>query len=433
MPPLAWSAASVLGDGPVPIDARAQLAVNTAGDAVAVWTQRIDNRPAVVGSSYRAGTWSAPQVIRASIGDATEPRVGIDDDGHAVVAWRDSDTDGQLGQTHAMWSARGTRQADGSIRWTAGFKLPASAEALDNFALRMSPAGTAVLAWREFRPAVLDLPAQRNLVVAEGDGTTWSVPLAVETADGDVDHPALAVGAGGAAVLAWEQASDSGAAQVLVSRRAAASSWSPPRLLSVTGGSNAILSTSPRVAVAGDGRALVVWQQNQGPLRSLWSSTGTAGGSWSAGLGITASDEARQFNEPVLAMNAAGRALLAWGDARSSWNQIFVRGYDAGSGTWGDEQQASTDELLQNTEQQIAIDAQGRATLVWRGSSANPHVFARTLDSAARWVGATRRIDGPAEQSSYDPQIAVDGSGRLLSVWSQFSGSVGKVWKAAAQ
>lgn len=432
MPAPTWAAASLLASGPVPIDARPQLAVNAAGDAVVVWSQLVEGRYGVLGSSFHAGAWSLPQVIRASIGDATVPLVGIDGAGHAVVAWRDSDTDGQPGQTHAMWSARGTRLGDGSLRWTAGFKLPATQEALDGHALAVAPDGTAVLAWREFRPAVADLPAQRNLVVAEGDGTLWSPAVAVESADGDVDHPAIAMGAGSATVLAWEQASDSGAPQVLASRRSAASTWSLPQLLSVDGGRSTVLSSRPCVAVAADGRALVVWQQNEGTLRSLWSSAGAAGGAWSAGVGITAQGVARQFDDPALAMNAAGQAVLAWGDATSSFSQVFVRGYDIASGSWGTEQQASTDSLLQHTEQRVAIDAQGRATVVWRGSSANPHAFARSLDSAARWLGAPVRIDSPADDASFNPQVAVDGTGTLITVWTQFSGSVGKVWKATA-
>lgn len=432
MPAPTWSAASLLGVGPVPIDARPQLAVNAAGDAVVVWSQLVAGRYAVFGSSFHAGAWSMPQQIRASIGDAVVPLVGIDTAGNAVVAWRDSDSDGTPGQTHAMWSARGTRMGDGSIAWTAGFKLPASREALDGYALAMSPTGLAVLAWREFRPAVADLPAQRNLVVAEGDGTTWSPVGLVESADGDVDHPAIAVGTGGNTVLAWEQASDSGAPQVLASRRLGAATWSLPQVLSVDGGRPSVLASLPRVAVAADGRAFVVWQQNEGMLRSLWSSAGAAGAAWSAGSGLTEQGVARQFNEPVLAMNPAGQAVLAWGDARSSFSQVFVRRYDTATGSWGSEQQASIDSLLQHTEQRVAIDGQGRTTVVWRGSSANPHAFARSLDSASRWLDSPVRIDSPVGDASFDPQVAVDGAGTLITVWTQFSGGVGQVWKATA-
>ena len=296
----------------------------------------------------------------------------------------------------------------------------------------MSPTGLAVLAWREFRPAVADLPAQRNLVVAEGDGTTWSPVGLVESADGDVDHPAIAVGTGGNTVLAWEQASDSGAPQVLASRRLGAATWSLPQVLSVDGGRPSVLASLPRVAVAADGRAFVVWQQNEGMLRSLWSSAGAAGGVWSAGSGLTEQGVARQFNEPVLAMNPAGQAVLAWGDARSSFSQVFVRRYDTATGSWGSEQQASIDSLLQHTEQRVAIDGQGRTTVVWRGSSANPHAFARSLDSASRWLDSPVRIDSPVGDASFDPQVAVDGAGTLITVWTQFSGGVGQVWKATA-
>jgi len=42
------------------------------------------------------------------------------------------------------------------------------------------------------------------------------------------------------------------------------------------------------------------------------------------------------------------------------------------------------------------------------------------------------RIDSPVDDASFDPQVAVDGAGTLFTVWTQFRGSVGQVWKATA-
>ena len=57
-------------------------------------------------------------------------------------------------------------------------------------------------------------------------------------------------------------------------------------------------------------------------------------------------------------------AAITRGDARSSFSQVFVRRYDTATGSWGSEQQASIDSLLQHTEQHIAIDGQGRSYLI---------------------------------------------------------------------
>jgi hypothetical protein len=432
-PPVAgspWEPQTALAAGPVELVGQ-QLTVNAAGDAVAVWVQPqpVNGRPSIWGAGFHPGSgWSVPQLLRASQGDALVPRVGIDAAGNAVVVWRDSAPTGVVGQRYAMWSARAVRAVDGAVSWSAAVKLPSNLDAQENYSLAVSPSGIAVLAWREYFPAGRDTSATVNLAVTEGDGLIWSLPAYPEFSDGTIDHPVIAFGAAGDAAMAWEQSSDSGISQVLASRRAGAGIWVLPQLLTVSGGNPAVLSYDPRVAVAGDGKALVVWQQYEGSTRQLWSSTSASGGAWVAGAALTAAGVVRRFLETALTMNAAGQAVLAWGDVSTSYQQVWTRRYSAVTGSWAsNEVQISSDGLLNNSEQQVAMDSLGRATVVWRGSPANPHVFARSSDSNGSWPGMPQRIDegpGSTSDSTYQPQLGVDGSGNLLAIWSRCLGPV---------
>jgi hypothetical protein len=333
-----------------------------------------------------------------------------------------------------MWSVRGTRAADGSVAWSGGVKLPANRDVLESYSLAVSPTGVAVLAWREYFPATgADGIITRNLAVAEGDGATWSVPVYPESADGDVDKPVLSFGTTGDAVLAWEQISDTGLSKVLASRRLGAGVWTPPHLLTDSGGSATSVSYDPRVVASGDGKTLVVWQQYEGSTRQLWSVVGAADGSWAASGALTPAGVVRRFNDVALTMNAAGQAMLAWGDVSTSYSQVWTRRFSTTAGWAASELQASTEELLNNGEQQLALDAQGRATLVWRGSSANPHVFARSSDGNGNWLGQPQRIDEAGSDTTYTPQVGVDGNGNWLAVWYQFTGSDGRLRASSAK
>lgn len=70
--------------------------------------------------------------------------------------------------------------------------------------------------------------------------------------------------------------------------------------------------------------------------------------------------------------------------------------------------------------------------MVWRGSAANPHVFSRTLVGTAGWLGEPARIDDGTDDTRYAPQVAANGASTLLSVWTQFTGGLGRIWKAVA-
>jgi len=83
------------------------LAFDQAGNAIAVWTQRVDNPfsgvVTVWANRYTNGTgWGTATVIQdQATGDAMVPSVAVNAGGEAIVAW------GQLDGSHAnVWANR---------------------------------------------------------------------------------------------------------------------------------------------------------------------------------------------------------------------------------------------------------------------------------------------------------------------------------------
>jgi hypothetical protein len=93
-----FSRTSLTWSTPVPLEASAQhaywpaVAIDAAGNAQAVWIQKIDGTEAVE-SGYTArlnaatGTWSAPELFEQTANAVSFPQVGMDAAGRAVIAW----------------------------------------------------------------------------------------------------------------------------------------------------------------------------------------------------------------------------------------------------------------------------------------------------------------------------------------------------------
>jgi hypothetical protein len=96
-----WSAPVAL-TGPLPVAPGPQIAVDPAGNAVAVW-RRLDGTRNVVQAATRAagGTWQQPVDISAADADAVLPQVAMDPRGATVVVWLRADGDHDVVQSAA--------------------------------------------------------------------------------------------------------------------------------------------------------------------------------------------------------------------------------------------------------------------------------------------------------------------------------------------
>jgi len=111
-----WSAEELVEGYPLQMgsDFYPQVAVDPAGNALAVWNAYSQTGAAVFSSYYTVGDgWDASVRIDLSIWYVRPPRVGIDDDGDGVAAWHQSTTSGSgvfanryapdLGEDHAAF------------------------------------------------------------------------------------------------------------------------------------------------------------------------------------------------------------------------------------------------------------------------------------------------------------------------------------------
>lgn len=230
----AWAAPTLLS-GAGTGAALADLAVNDAGAALAVWQEGAPGNPLAVAAAYRPAhaNWQPQQTVSAPNGRATwNPKPGLDVAGNAAVGYLDG---------NSMVVA--TRPAAGD--WGAPL-LVSGAQSVYYPSLAMNAAGDLVAAW-----LALDASNVGSVWASEAAaGAAWSAPLRLSARAESADWPSAAFAADGTlAVVGW---TDNNSNIAKASVRTAAWAWKRSNL-----GSGYWSGTVP--VAAGGGAAVAGW------------------------------------------------------------------------------------------------------------------------------------------------------------------------------
>jgi Immunoglobulin I-set domain len=217
-----------------------------------------------------------------------------------------------------------------------------------------------------------------------------------------------------------------------------------PQNVSVTEGQNAQLS----VTVSGTPTPTLQWQlstDNGGTWGNINAATGTtydivapalASNGRQFRVAATNSAGTVNSNAAVLTVTAAPPVGKSWqapvqiggdlaggvqiavnaqGEAMAVWSQglvVMARRYTVAGG-WG-----VATEIGADGAPQVAIDNNGNAVAVWAGNDAGGfrHIFANSYTVGSGWAGAIQLET--AYPGSDNPQVAMDGSGSAIAVWS---------------
>jgi hypothetical protein len=210
------------------------------------------------------------------------------------------------------------------------------------------------------------------------------------------------------------------------------SSWHAPASLGVNLGSSL---TGPRVAVAANGDAVVVWLQDEGVFRIKANRFARHGGAWArtwqatpetlASFSYTASPGV-SVPEPRVAMDAAGNAVVAWVEYQGSFQDPGNETYSVhaaratpGSG-WGPAARLGTSDLWYPPVFDVAAGGEGTAIVVWERLDAIPgirnSIYYSRFDGA-RWSGAAT-LENSAGSAGW-PRVGMDAKGRAAATWVQ--------------
>ena len=415
--------------------ARPRIAFAPNGDAMAVWMQQSDGVYFHVWANrYTVATksWGTEALIGPGVGDAWDPRIAIDSHGNALVVWyQDGDPTGA--GRNDIWSNYYTA---GSGWGSAMLVETDNAGPAVSPQVAFDPSGVGVAVWLQSDGTASQIRSNRFTAGAWG-----TVAVLEAVTPGASRSPQIALDASGNALVVWSRYDGTSAFDnIWANRYTAGSGWGTAGLIE---SDNTGAATVPQVAFDASGNALAVWQQSDGSRRNIWSNRFKAGTGWGTAELIEWNNGADADN-PQIAVAGNGDAVAVWQQNGNSGppTRIWSNRYTVGSGWGGFPALIQTDISGGGTATalapQIAMDASGNALAVWvqpDGASDNtPDIWVSRYTVGSGW-GTTAnhgqvRINIPGATGSPAgwPQIAIDANGNALVVWYQSDGVNDSIW-----
>ena len=256
--------------------------------------------------------------------------------------------------------------------------------------------------------ALLAVVASLIVLPSTAGAANWISPT---TLPGPAEATAgvdVAAAPDGTVIAVWTR-SDAGHPVVVASVRRPGGAFSKPEDLSAPDAS------LPRVAVDGTGRATVVWQQKSAKtqLPKIQETTRPANGSFSVPKDLSSETDESEF--PVIAVNAAGTAIVAWQRQTPGGHRVIEAAARPAGDEFGPREQVSE---LGSTEEEFGP----RASVGEGGTGAIAWSVASGRVETARWTLAGG-FAAPARVAATDgfvgsPDVAIDGQGNAVFAYS---------------
>ncbi len=301
-----WSEPEPLG-GLVFLGARPHLAMNADGDAVVTWSGFDGGEVVIAAVRTAGGEWSEPETISAEMEEGTFSQVGIDAEGDAIAVWQ------QINPGENVVRAA-TRPAGGE--WSEPEDLSAAGDNATAPRIAVDPAGDAVAVWSVVGGDVGVLAKTRP---ADGD---WSEQEDVSAEGEVVGEPEVAIDFNGA-VATWTASVGDDQIMRGAVRPAGAEEWSAPEDVSspVDQFRSTDLETNPTAG------AIAIWTRfDEGPGNSVQASVRPPGGEWSDPEDVSA--EGQEAGLADLAFDPAGDSIALWGAKVTGGFIVQASGYD---------------------------------------------------------------------------------------------------------
>lgn len=292
-------------------------------------------------------------------------------------------------------------------------------------AVALDAGGTAVVVWSDSSVSAGKVFSRRNT-----PDSGWSALKQIDRNEDDASPAKLAVNLEGNAIAVWAQGDFEGTVEVgetgsaiWSSRYTADGGWEASvRVDSEDAGE----ASDAHVALDADANAIAVWHQFDGTKESIWASRSTPDGGWDPPTIIDPNNRGHA-GDPRVAIDPDGNAIAAWHQSDSTRAQIWSNDFTPGKG-WGTATRIDSNNQGEARLPDVAMDRDGNAIVVWH----QPHGSRRSIWSnrrtpSAAW-GSPERIDAEDIGDADHARIGVDADGYAIAVWKQSNGITTDIW-----
>jgi tRNA A-37 threonylcarbamoyl transferase component Bud32 len=248
--------------------------------------------------------------------------------------------------------------------------------------------------------------------------TGWSAPERLDEEGTDVVERVRVAAAGAETVVAWHQHA-AGRSSIRARRLEPGRGFSAPEAVSVAGE----FPSWPDVAVDRAGGAVVVWVRGTPNGHAVVARRHVPGAGWEAPAALEA--EGAESTVPLVAVDASGRAVVVWRRPDEPTLDIWASPFVPGRG-WGPAARIERGDEEANFSR-VAIGDAGEAIAIWKQAaparrSGDPpgemRLWANVFSFDRGWQGP-RQLPTPKTGKVEKPEIQMDAEGRALVVWSQ--------------
>ncbi len=304
-----------------------QITSDGADGAIVAWRDERSGTGSGIANIYAqrvnasgAVQWTADGVALCTAnGDQAEPQITSDGAGGAIVTWQD-----HRGGYYDIYAQR--VNALGAVQWTTDGVVLCTANG-DQAEPQITPdgAGGAIVTWWDYRNVDKDIYAQRVNASGAVQWTTDGVALC--TATGAQQSPAIFSDGAGGAIVTWYDLRNIASGYDIYSQRVNASGavqWTADGVALCTANGNQL---SPEIASDGAGGAIVTWHDwRSGNNGDIYAQRVNSSGSvqWPTdGAAVCTATGDQKF--PTIVSDGAGGAIVTWYDSRSGDYDIYAQ------------------------------------------------------------------------------------------------------------
>jgi hypothetical protein len=397
-----------------------KVVLSESGSAIAVWFQYNDTCMDIWSNRYDVNKgWGVAQLIETNdSGRADDPQVAIDSHGNAIAVWCQSDG--------VRWNIYANRYAVGKGWGIAQLLETNDSGDADGPQVSMNSRGDAFVVWvlREGEGWGSDEGGSSVCANRYVAGKGWETACRIEaqvTGDPYVFGPQVGVDDAGNAIAVWEQW-DGTWDSVYSNRYSVGSGWGTAQLIETN---DSYSVTGTQLGVDGAGNAIAIWCQR--PWMDIHANRYSVGDGWgTAEIIQTHNDQSGNYNfDPQLAVNEAGNAIVIWYQTRSGssglyfgYADIYSCRYVIGAG-WAGAELVETSEYGVSMWPQVAIDGSGNCTAVWLDfSTTRLDAYSSRYVAGSGWEAAILMSTNESGNASY-VDVAADSTGNVIVVWNQ--------------
>jgi hypothetical protein len=255
---------------------------------------------------------------------------------------------------------------------------------------------------------VISLGASLLAAASAGAAPTWLAPAKLSTLGQNAEQPQISVDPQGDALAVWERFN----VIEVSSRPAGSASWQAPVTLSNTKD----MASAAQVALDSQGDSVAVWESFDGSEYAIEGAARSGlNGSWQAPVVLKLLGTMPSAG-PDLAIDPRGDAIAIWPREEKT---VEVAGRPAGGVFQKPETLSSSAQAQHRAE--VGIDAAGDVTAVWE-EDIGGEIFteASSKPFGGKWQTAVSL--SAAGGNANEPRVAVDSQGDAVAVWERFEG-----------